>query len=241
MSDNTGFISIHRALQSHWIWQDANKLKWWLDILLTVNHTPCDVIIGNEIFTCERGQSLLSILSWAERWKVSKDTARNFLKLLEKQHMVECVSIGKSTRLTVCKYDDYQTRLHVKQTHSVRTLATNNNDNNENKNNNIVGLHPTHSTISGSVEERCRKFVAYFNETKESNFKVTEKVKKAFARAIKDYTAVDLMSVVNGALSDKHHRESNFMYVTPEFVLRTDIIERYKNFVMPKKPTGTGR
>ena len=29
-----GWIKIYRDIQEHWIWQDANKLKWWLDIIL---------------------------------------------------------------------------------------------------------------------------------------------------------------------------------------------------------------
>lgn len=137
MIDNTGFISLHRTLQSHWIWRDPNKLKWWLDILLTVNFKPAKVNLGNELYDCKRGQALMSILSWADRWKVSKDTARNFLKLLEKENMIECVSIGKSTRLTVCNYDTYQTSLHVKKQTAVRAPSDNslqyNNDNNDNK------------------------------------------------------------------------------------------------------------
>lgn len=62
----------------------------------------------------------MSLQSWGQRWGVSKDTARNFLKLLEKDKMITCVSVGKSTRITVCNYDDYQTVLHVKKTTSKR-------------------------------------------------------------------------------------------------------------------------
>lgn len=114
MIDNTGFVFIHRTLQDHWVWQDSNKLKWWLDILLTVNTEDKKIQLGKEFFICKRGQSLLSIESWAKRWKTSKDTARNFLVLLEKDAMVLRVSVGKSTRLTVCNYDTYQVDIRVK-------------------------------------------------------------------------------------------------------------------------------
>lgn len=140
MADTIGWISLHRALQDHWIWKDANKFKWWVDILFTVNNSDAKVNLGFEVYDCKRGQSLLSIQSWATRWNVSKDTARNFLRLLEKEKMIECVSIGKSTRLTVCKYDEYQSGLHVKQTASKRQANATptqtimiNNDNNDNK------------------------------------------------------------------------------------------------------------
>jgi hypothetical protein len=133
MSNREGWISIHRAIQDNWIWKDGNKLKWWLDILLTVNTNTAKVNIGNEIYDCKRGESLLSIQSWANRWGVSKDTARNFLNLLEKDNMITRVNLGKTTRLTVCKYDSYQQPLHVKPTTAVRSLYTNNKEDKENK------------------------------------------------------------------------------------------------------------
>lgn len=125
--DNKGSINLHRQITEHWIWKDANKLKWWLDILLTVNRIEAKVTLGYEIFDCKRGQSLLSIQSWADRWHVSKDTARNFFTLLEKDKMILRVNIGKSTRITVCNYDGYNTRLPVKQTATDRNTDTNNN------------------------------------------------------------------------------------------------------------------
>ena len=126
MADKDGFICIHRQLQEHWLWNDANKLKWWLDILLTVNSAKKDVPIGNEIFVCDRGQSIKSLQTWATRWGVSKDTARNFLNLLKKDNMILHENIGKSTRITVCNYDTYNCLVHDKQTTARRKTNTNN-------------------------------------------------------------------------------------------------------------------
>lgn len=148
MSDRNGWISLQKQIQNHWIWKDPIKFQWWIDILLTVNFSTGKVNIGNEIFECLRGQSLISLQNWGIRWKVSKDTARNFLKLLEKDHMIKMESLGKSTRITVCNYDKYQLILpdsrtqskrttNDKQTHSDTTNKedNNNNENNDNKNN----------------------------------------------------------------------------------------------------------
>lgn len=147
-----GWISLHRQIQSHWIWKDADKFKWWVDILLTVNNSPAKINIGYEIFECNRGQSIMSIQNWASRWNVSKDTARNFLKLLEKDKMILLENLKKTTRITVCKYDDYQSPLHDKQTDSKRkpnakqtpthpnnNEDTVNNENNEDKPIDVVG------------------------------------------------------------------------------------------------------
>lgn len=134
---NDGWIRLHRRVQDHWLWKDPVKFQWWVDILITVNHNPAKVNIGNELIECNRGQSIMSLLSWSLRWKVSKDTARNFLKLLEKDSMITLESYTKTTRLTVCKYDSYQTTLHDEQTLTKRspyadqTLADPNNKNKE--------------------------------------------------------------------------------------------------------------
>jgi hypothetical protein len=115
-----GWIRIHRQIQEHWIWKDPVKLRWWLDILLNVNFVDSKVNIGFNLYECKRGQSIRSLQTWADRWGVSKDTARNFLMLLEKDGMILHENIGKSTRITVCNYDSYQDDLHDRQTKGKR-------------------------------------------------------------------------------------------------------------------------
>ena len=106
----TGWIKIHRAISDHWIFQNESYLKAWITILITVNHEPKKVLIHGELIACERGQSVLSLSSWAEKfgknWTIQK--VRTLLLLLEKDQMIIVEGLQKTTRLTVCKYDDYQ-------------------------------------------------------------------------------------------------------------------------------------
>ena len=105
---NNGWIQLHRTIHKHWIWKDANKLKWWIDILLTVNHTDAKILIGSQLIECKRGQSINSLETWAKRWGVDKSKVRRFLILLENDTMIVTENVFKTTRLTVCKYDSYQ-------------------------------------------------------------------------------------------------------------------------------------
>jgi len=107
-----GWISIHRKIKDHWIWNDPVKFQWWIDILLDVNHQGRKVNIGNKLFLCERGQTIRSLIGWAERWGISKDSARTFLQLLEKDKMITHENLIKTTRITVCNYNKYQKRTH---------------------------------------------------------------------------------------------------------------------------------
>ena len=143
----TGWIRIFRSIRNHWIWNDPVKFQWWIDILLEVNHSSKKVNIGYNLFDCDRGQAVVSLLNWGKRWNVSKDKARNFLKLLEKDKMITLENLSKTTRLTVCNYDSYQDILHDNQTqakrkpnasqtqsHTTKNDKNDNNDKNVNKN-----------------------------------------------------------------------------------------------------------
>lgn len=117
-----GYICIFRSIKNHWIWNDEKKFKWWMDILLTVNYSKeiQKVNIGNQLYECGRGQSIRSLQNWSSEWNVSKDTARNFLALLQNDNMIVLESLIKTTRITVCNFDSYQTILHDKQTQTKR-------------------------------------------------------------------------------------------------------------------------
>ena len=111
MGDNKGWIKIHRSLQDHWIWDDPNMLKIWLDILLLANHKKKTVYIkkmGSNI-DIEIGCFWTSIRKLAERWEISKDTVMKRLDLLEREKMIRTQRIvGCGTLVNVLNYRDYQ-------------------------------------------------------------------------------------------------------------------------------------
>jgi len=103
-----GWIKIHRTITDNWVWQNSDYLKWWLDILIEVNHTPSKTLIKGTLYECLRGQKLYSLDTWAKRWGTNKSKSRRFLKMLEKDNMIVFKSETQTTRITVCKYDSYQ-------------------------------------------------------------------------------------------------------------------------------------
>jgi hypothetical protein len=110
------WIKLDRDITFHWIWKDPVKLKWWLDLLLTVNYIDNKVNICNKLFECKRGQSIMSLQNWSIRWNTSKDSVRNFFLLLEKDKMILIENLVKTTRITICNYELYQSDLHDTQT-----------------------------------------------------------------------------------------------------------------------------
>jgi len=121
----TGWIKISRDIQTHWIYQDAEKLKWWLDLLLLANYEDKEFNIKFKVFQCKRGQLLYSLKSLSQRWNVSKSVVNNFLEMLRKQNMIETENETVTTRITICNYDTYQQKENANETQIKRNQNAN--------------------------------------------------------------------------------------------------------------------
>lgn len=182
----SGFISLHRKIQKHWIFQDANKLKAWLTILLEVNYSPNKVLIKGTLYDCGRGESLKSLETWAALFGAgwSKSATRRFFELLKKDSMICIKNETKTTRLTVCNYDSYQIDRNADETQMERkrnadeTLATpNNKENKENKKNNIKERakkfgKSLEEFITHENKKEVYKFYNYWTEPNKSKTKL---------------------------------------------------------------------
>jgi len=158
----TGWIKLHRTILKHWIWSNPDYVKAWLTILLTVNHEEIKVLIHGELISCGRGQSILSLQSWAKlfgrKWTIQK--VRTFFDLLKVDEMITTEGLRKTTRLTVCNYDTYQDdqqtdnrqRTDKEQTGN-RQVTTNKNDKKEKKEKEINNMCILSNATCFSFEE----------------------------------------------------------------------------------------
>lgn len=133
---NEGWITLHRKIKQHWIWEDDQYFKAWVTILMQVNHEDKKVLITGTLFECKRGQSLMSLGEWVklfnERRKRQKSQywtmrkVRTFFDMLQRDDMILRRGVSKTTRLTVCNYDKYQSRRQAddKQTTNGRQQTT---------------------------------------------------------------------------------------------------------------------
>ena len=133
------WIVLNRRMQGHWLWTENRKFskaEAWIDLLMSVNHKPKKVTIKGKVLLCNRGDTLQSLETLSARWKWGRETARRFLKLLEKDGMICYNNETVTSRISVCNYDTYQTaenKVRRKRDASETHPSTNNNDNNENK------------------------------------------------------------------------------------------------------------
>ena len=117
----SGWIKVHRQLTNHWIWEKPEYLKWWLDILIQANIESKKVLIKGQLIEVERGQVVYSYDTWANRWQINKSKVVRFLKMLEKDLMIELKNETVTTRITICKYDTYQGERNGSETQVTRT------------------------------------------------------------------------------------------------------------------------
>lgn len=143
-----GWIALHRSIQEHWLWEDPKRLKWWIDLLLMANHKENKILVNGVLTTIERGERLTSEQILAERWEVSRNTVRKFLKLLEDDGMISVVKSRQiGTTYKVLNYNLYQgingDKKHQTEQRNEQQkdnklnneLNINNNENNDNNDN----------------------------------------------------------------------------------------------------------
>lgn len=82
------------------------------------------------------------------------------------------------------------------------------------------------------------KFIQFFNSKANRNYRVTTKVKTSLNARLKEYKKEEILQAINNAYLDPYHIETDFKYLTPEFMLRPDKIEKFLNIGTQKKSIG---
>lgn len=110
---NNGWIKLHRKIIDNWIWDDPEKLRAWLDILLMVNHENKQIPFNGHIKVIHRGEKLTSLSKLAERWKWTRNRVSRFIDLLCEAEMVTADRTANGTLLTVVNYGIYQSQRYT--------------------------------------------------------------------------------------------------------------------------------
>lgn len=162
-SDDKGWISLHRKLKDHWIWDKSrtfSEVEAWIDLLMHARHDRATVRIGNILFDVGRGEQIRSLKTLAKEWNWNRSRVRRFLKLLQQDNMIVTKSETQTTRISICNYDSYQNSRNANETdvkqlrNTSETVATTKNkENNANNSNNYNKTPPEqNSKLTNPVE-----------------------------------------------------------------------------------------
>ena len=122
-----GWIKISREIEDHWLWQDAERMRWWIDMLFMASFEDKKVIEDTHLITIKKGQLIASVAFLCKRWGKSNKTIIKYLKLLEEDEMICREVLHRQTPvITICNYDKYQ----CNDDNSVQTIVHRQNDEN---------------------------------------------------------------------------------------------------------------
>ena len=104
----SGWILISRAIKGHWIWKDPERLKWWIDLIITANFEPSTEFVSGQNIFCGRGQLITTQSGLSRQWKADYHVIHRFLRKLEGDGMIRIEGNTHWTRITIINYDEYQ-------------------------------------------------------------------------------------------------------------------------------------
>lgn len=111
-----GWIKLNRQIQDHWIWNNPEKLKAWLDLLMLANVHNKKSDMREGLVIIKRGQYVTSIGKLSERWHWSRERVRRFLNTLERDGMITRKSDSFKTTVTIVNYNKFQSARHSDET-----------------------------------------------------------------------------------------------------------------------------
>lgn len=174
-----GYISLHRDIQKHWLYEENrvfSRYEAWLDILMRVNHAEGKVTHNGTVETVLRGSTIWSMGDMEKHWGWSNKKVKRFLLCLEGDRMLSMKSTTKKTYLTVINYDKYQgsdidkappmhhgstTEAYQKHTNNNELIITNNNNKDKDLNTSVPKgtthtkfIPPTIEEVKNYCEER---------------------------------------------------------------------------------------
>ncbi|MFT7282464.1 MAG: hypothetical protein ACI9DM_002199 [Cyclobacteriaceae bacterium] len=93
--------------------------------------------------------------------------------------------------------------------------------------------------VSMSNHPRYKEFIKRFNEITKKKSRGDKESKKKFAESFEKYGMEDICKAIFRASKDQFHIDKELCYLTPEYILRDKILDRYLS--MPDSKVGGAR
>jgi len=137
-----GWISLHKRIRTHWLWEKPDYLRAWLDLLMMANYRDRKQPYKDGIVLIKRGEIPISYRKLSARWGWSVNKIKRFILLLKKDTVVDTHTDYGFTVVKIIKYDEFQIQTNT-ATNTVKDTATNTvKDTTIISNNNIINKPP---------------------------------------------------------------------------------------------------
>jgi hypothetical protein len=164
----SGWVCLWRKSLKSTAWQDETVWRVWCWCLIKANRKDSEIKFNGTDVIIKRGQFITGkIKALAEMPNLSEWKWRNSLKYLKSTQRIDIKTTSKNTLITVCNYEDYQTKDTNHQTPKVTNTKNQPRTNQEpttpyNNNNND-------STMINNFSEKVNfEFLKFLNDQKKS-------------------------------------------------------------------------
>ena len=242
---NQGYVKIYRKMLENPICtKDADHMAIWMYLLLNATHQEVDVIFSGKRITLKPGQLITGRDKIAKVFHITSSKTERVLKAFSSkiEQQIEQQTTPHGRLITILNWEAYQNseqqseqQVNNKWTTSEQQVNTNKNVRMKECKNNIsslAGKKPKRRNKAEDIKEMdniYKKFVDFFNKKTGRNFRYGDKKAKSqlVERRKEGYTAKDFETAIKNCLADKHHKENRYVYLTPEYITRAGILDRY--------------
>ena len=228
------WIKLYLRLKHHplWLAEPFTKGQAWVDLLMLTSYNDGFFYKRGVRIRVKRGQCAWSELGLAERWRWSRGKVRRFLDELETEQQIIQQKSNVTTLITVINYEQHQARRTPNGTaggspngHQTDTLI----DSIERKEEDTTGGDPG-SDMRPLTPSGYQEFIQLFNGITGRRFRRESKSQSQFAARTKEgYSSDDFQKAINNCYNDPHHKR-NPHFLTPEFITRSDKLQKYLNY-----------
>lgn len=224
----SGWIKLYRKLTENPLWtcEPFTRGQAWVDLILLTNHADNFFYKRGVKVDVSRGQCAWSELALSVRWRWSRNKVRKFLNDLEKEQQIIQQKNNVTQIVTIVNYNQYQEKRTTDETtegqqkDTKRTL-TRMNKNEKNEKNIYTDFIEKFNQITGKkIRVADKKFKGQLNQRLKDGFSIDE-----------------ILEAVENCKKDEFHCQ-NPQYLTPEFITRSDKLQKYLNSkeVIKQKP-----
>lgn len=216
----------------HSIWEKGwskkpNLVSLWVYLLCKATHKPIEYYWNGQTIMLQSGQLITGRKTLSDETGINESTIERALSYFEKEGQIEQRKTSTSRLISITNWSKWQQgeqRMNNERTTDEQRMNTKQEYNN---------------TIDNIYCQDSEKLVQFINDTFSKRYKHSDKIVSHFkARLIKDkYTKQEIFEVIKALKETQYHKETNFKYCTPEFILRQSTIEKYKHGAINQQPS----
>ncbi len=233
------FLPLRREVREHWIYQDSDYFKTWVEMLFAArfSKTPKKDIYEGSLYTIKYGEFLFSRPKWCLRLNIKDHKLKKLIKLLNDEGMItKSGRVGKSgaTIYLIKNYDKYNNIDSQTPALSVGTAMVEGNPRQPKDNQAPAKGQPNTSQTPLKKNDKTEKkgnngYTEEFNSLYKlyPNSKAKSDTFKNYTTRLKQHTHDELEKTVVRYKKEIEHNKNQFPYSSNNFFGKKAYYEDY--------------